>query len=98
MDEKIHELPNVFYTLKNIKVKNGTKETFFYNEFDSIFLIENDVEFDKSVFKMNCKFENSLFDDAKLGNNETIKLQGKNLVFVECKVKTKFSKIFEELL
>ena len=97
MDEKNHELPNVFYTLKNIKVKNGTKETFFYNEFDSIFLIENDVEFDKSVFKINCKFENSLFDDTKLGSNETIKLKGKNLVFVECKVKAKFSKIFEEL-
>lgn len=53
------ELPNVFYTLKNIN--NGQDHTYFYNEFDSVFLINNDVEIDKYKFRVNCKYENSSF-------------------------------------
>ena len=97
MNKNNLELPNVFYTLRDIIVGKDTKKTFFYNEIDSIFMIENDVEFDKNIFKINCKYENSLFDNTKLGNSDTLKIKGKNLVFVECKTKAKFSGIFGKI-
>ena len=97
MNENNLEIPNVFYTIKDITVGQGKKKTFFYNEFDSIFLVEKDVEFDKSIFKINCKYENSLFDNTKLGKSDTLKIKGKNLVFVECKIKAKFSGAFEKI-
>lgn len=90
------ELPNVFYALRTIN--DNTDLTYFYNEFDSVFYVENEVVFDNNIFKINCKYENATFENTKRTENSTLlSLKGKNLVFVECKNEGNFYSGFDKL-
>lgn len=94
------ELPNVFYAIKKIEKDNNEVKSLFYNEFDSVFLVNNDIAFDKNIIKINCKYENHNFENTKekVSNNagekdsDNLTITGKKIVFVECKIKQDFKK------
>ena len=102
------ELPNVFYAIKKIEKDNKEVKSLFYNEFDSVFLVNNDIAFDKNIIKINCKYENHNFENTKekVSNNagekdsdnagekdsDNLTIKGKKIVFVECKIKQDFKK------
>ena len=95
------ELPDVYYAIKDIidvKDNNNKKLTFFYNEFDSVFLVKSDVVFDKNIFRINCKYENNKFENSKITNPDILGIKGGNIVFVECKYKANFDKIFNDII
>ena len=93
------ELPSIFYTLREIQEKEKKIKTFFFNEFDSVFLVENDIILDEIFVKMNCKYENEVCEDTKkIKPNEKIKISKNNIVFFEVKTNGKFKGIFLDLL
>ena len=93
IDEGINkELPNVFYTIKDDDHK------FFYNEFDSIFVLNNIFVLDQAVVKINCKYEKKLFENSKIIDKNNLMIEGKNVVFVECKQAGDFYNYFTNLL
>jgi hypothetical protein len=56
------------------------------------------VEIDKNIFRVNCKYENSYFENTKSKENfDILAIKEKSLVFVECKDKRNFNSLFEEL-
>ena len=84
-------MPNIFYTIRNIIDENDNgknKNSIFYNEFDSVFKIKNDINFDNNMLKINFKYEKKIFqnnEDNKATKKNDIIINEKNLVFVECK-------------
>ena len=84
-------MPNIFYTIRNIIDENDNgknKNSIFYNEFDSVFKIKNDINFDNNILKINFKYEKKIFqnnEDNKATKKNDIIINEKNLVFVECK-------------
>ena len=91
-NEDNRELPSVFYTInenKNYKI--------FYNEIDSIFIIEDGVSFYENILKINCKYENKEFENSKTENPNFLKIEGKCLLFVECKISGDFCGVIESL-
>ena len=94
------ELPDVFYSLKDVKVNNikNKEKSYFYHEFDSVFYLGNDVEFDKNLFRINCKYENSSFENTKRSeNSDVLTIKRNSLLFVECKETGDFNSVFFEL-
>ena len=96
------ELPNIFYTIRNLYDKDDKSQNIklnFFNEFDAVFMIENDINFDDNILKINFKYENKIFEnnqDNKAKNTNNLIIKGKNLVFVECKYEANYNKAFED--
>ena len=86
---KNNELPTVFYAIKDKK--------FFYNEFDSIFMLDNEIKLNENIVRVNCKYESGLFENSKKVNKNSLEIKGKNVVFVECKSSGDFGNIFLKL-
>ena len=49
------ELPDVFYSLRDVKINDKKEKSYFYNEFDSVFYLSHNFEFKKNLFRINFK-------------------------------------------
>ena len=93
------ELPNIFYSIRNLDDKYDKVDnikSIFYDEFDSVFMVKNDINFDDNKVKINFKYENKIFENNKAKNTNNLIIKGKNLVFVECKYEANYNKAFED--
>ena len=88
------ELPNVYYTMKKIQKKGKDEISLFYNEFDSVFIVNENVKLDKNVIKLNCKYENNEYENSKEKNINILEIKEKRIVFVECKSEENYKTAF----
>lgn len=92
------ELINVIYAIKEIEINNQKIKSMFYHEFDSVFCLNEDVEFDENILKINCKYEDGKYEDTKNSKNKTkFVLKKNNIVFVEVKNEANFPNAFNDL-
>jgi len=90
------EISSVFYT--NIKLKNQSI-SIFYHEFEGIFIINDKIQFDKNIIRINCKYENNTFINCKKEGKDILEINGKNLLFIEAKKNANFGgTTFEKLV
>ena len=71
---------------------------FFIMNLIQLFVLDNGIEFDESIVKINCKYEKGLFENSKHINKNNLAIEGKNVVFVECKQAGDFYNYFTNLL
>ena len=88
------ELPNVFYTMRKIKKKGNDVISLFYNEFDAAFIVNESVELDKNIMRLNCKYEGNKCENSKDNNINNLNLKEKRIVFVECKYEENYQAAF----
>ncbi len=91
LDQFCIEIPNVFYTYKK------SQTSFFYNEFDSIYKIDNKISLNKGIVRIKYTYNanKSMFNN--LEDKDVFEIPEKSLLFVEVKKNQNFEGIFTEL-